>query len=118
MGALVGAGKDRFLDEMASLGGLSSFELESVLFAEHPENELLHDTTHTTFSNSMPIGNREAQTGSLLEESESEERSESELEEGTAETPYGFCQPFSAVYSSGLGSGIASYSASGHKSPP
>ena len=194
MGALSRADKGRFLDEMASLGGLSSYELESVLFEEQPEDEYRAQQTHdflspevietrhpgslassggfvqsatsntaprwpasqceycycslssmpaasqdlqmcakcypmhdhsmrnlqasshlhaTTYSkldsfHLMSFGNRVAQTGSLLEETELEERSEPELEEGIAEPLHGLCQPFSAVSSSGLGSGIAS----------
>ena len=84
----------------------------------------LQDTTNITGFLSklehfplMSFDNRVSQTCSLLEEKEFEERSESELEDGTAETPYGICQPFSAVPSSGHGSGIASNSASCRKSP-
>ena len=90
------------------------------LSALHGIPSVLHDSTNTQLSRApfMPFGSLEAQTGALSEETESEECFEPELEEGTAETPYGFGHPLSAVSSSSLGLGIASCSVFGHKSPP
>ena len=88
-------------------------------------DDYLHDNLHdnlqaTTHSNSCAslFSKHDVQTGSLSEETESEECSELELEEGAAETPIGLFQPLSAASSSCLSSEIASIQLSATIAPP